>query len=156
MTKYFISCTSISSIDHDGIEDFDEIALAATRDVANIQNHCVRLILNDHTMKLPIYGLQTRWDSEIPKKRKETDSTILTNMNSQVEVIRKSGVKTSNMTLPIENSVSSTISTYSMTTSITRDQELFLGTFARQLNEQTWEQLRTILTNLNAQEQNKN
>jgi len=33
--------------DHDGIEDFDEIALAATRDVANIQNHCVRLIL-DH------------------------------------------------------------------------------------------------------------
>ncbi|CAF5070327.1 unnamed protein product, partial [Rotaria socialis] len=27
--------------DHDGIDDFDEIALAATRDVANIQTHCV-------------------------------------------------------------------------------------------------------------------
>ena len=87
--------------DHDGVEDFDEIALAATRDVANIQNHCVRLILDDHQMQLPVYGLQTS----------ATSTTNATPTGS--------------------------------------DPEIFLGCLARQLNEQTWNQLRSILATVN-------
>ena len=75
--------------DQDGIEDFDEIALAATRDVANIQNHCVRLILDDHQIKLPVYGLQTRWDSEIPKQRKASPSRTTSTVNTRIEVVKK-------------------------------------------------------------------
>jgi hypothetical protein len=134
--------------DQDGIEDFDEIALAATRDVANIQNHCVRSILNDHQMKLSVYGLPTRWDSEIPKQRKQIQSTTTTSStaNTRVEVVKKTGVKSSNV-LPTPSS----FSTPPITTPSTSDQELFLGSLARQLNEQTWQQLRTILANLNSQ-----
>ena len=128
--------------DQDGIEDFDEIALAATRDVANIQNHCVRLILNDHQMKLPVYGLQTRWDSEIPKQRKSNSSPTTSTVNTRIEVIKKTGIKSPNI-LPSISSVTSPI--------ITSDQQLFLGSLARQLNEQTWQQLRSILANLNSQ-----
>ena len=134
---------------HDSIEDFDEIALAATRDVANIQNHCVRLILNDRQMKLPIYSLRTRWDSEIPKQRKETESSLAPTVNTPVEVVRKTGIKSSTV-LPIATSLPSS-PTLSVTTPTTTDQELFLGSFARQLSEQTWEQLRTILANFNSQ-----
>ncbi|CAF2156191.1 unnamed protein product [Rotaria magnacalcarata] len=133
--------------DHDGIDDFDEIALAATRDVANIQTHCVRLMLNDHQMKLPIYGLQTRWDSEIPKQRKQFESTISSTANNRVEIIKKTGIKSPNV-LPLASFHSSTLP---ITTSNTTDQELFLGSLARQLNEQTWQQLRSILANLNSQ-----
>lgn len=115
--------------DHDGIEDFDEIALNAIRDVANIQNHCIRLILNDHQMKLPIYSLSTRWDSEIPKQMKSNSS-----IHSHIPIVKKTGIKSSN--------ISPTIST---------DQELFLNSLARQLNDQTCHQLQTILTNLNSQ-----
>jgi len=131
--------------DHDGIEDFDEIALAATRDVANIQNHCVRLILDDHQIKLPIYGLQTRWDSEIPKQGKYIQSTtaISTN-NTRVPVVKKTGIKSSNI-LPLAASIPP------ITSPTTSDQELFLGSLARQLNDQTWQQLRSILANLNSQ-----
>jgi hypothetical protein len=134
--------------DHDGIEDFDEIALAATRDVANIQNHCVRLILNDHQMKLPVYGLPTRWDSEIPKQRKQIQSTTSTTStnNTRVQIVKKTGIKSSNI-VPLTPSVPP-VSVPSPTTS---DQELFLGSLARQLNEQTWQQLRSILANLNSQ-----
>ncbi|CAF4256712.1 unnamed protein product, partial [Adineta steineri] len=32
----------------------------------------------------------------------------------------------------------------------TSDQELFLGSLARQLNEQTWQQLHSIFANLNS------
>ncbi|CAF3769950.1 unnamed protein product [Rotaria socialis] len=133
--------------DHDGIDDFDEIALAATRDVANIQTHCVRLMLNDHQMKLPIYGLQTRWDSEIPKQRKQLESTISSTANNRVEIIKKTGIKSPNV-LPLASFHSSTLP---IPTPNTTDQELFLGSLARQLNEQTWQQLRSILANLNSQ-----
>ncbi|CAF0931139.1 unnamed protein product [Rotaria sordida] len=137
--------------DHDGIEDFDEIALAATRDVANIQNHCVRLILNDYQMKLPIYGLQTRWDSEIPKQRKQIESSINSTVNNRVEIIKKTGIKSSNI-LPLTSSYPTSLSTLPVSTPpTTSDQELFLGSLARQLNEQTWQQLRSILANLNSQ-----
>ena len=128
--------------EQDGIEDFDEIALAATRDVANIQNHCVRLILNDHQMKLPVYGLQTRWDSEIPKQRKSNLSLTTSTVNTRIEVVKKTGIKSPNIS-PSISSVSSPM--------ITSDQQLFLGSLARQLNEQTWQQLRSILANLNSQ-----
>jgi hypothetical protein len=130
--------------DQDGIEDFDEIALAATRDVANIQNHCVRLILNDHQMKLPVYGLQTRWDSEIPKQRKQISEIRTSTVNTRIEIVKKTGIKSSNI-LPSTSSISSP--------SITSDQQLFLDSLARQLNEQTWQQLRSILANFNSQEQ---
>jgi hypothetical protein len=130
--------------DQDGIEDFDEIALAATRDVANIQNHCVRLILNDHQMKLPVYGLQTRWDSEIPKQRKQISEIRTSTTNTRIEIVKKTGIKSSNI-LPSTSSISSP--------SITSDQQLFLDSLARQLNEQTWQQLRSILANFNSQEQ---
>ncbi|CAF3450753.1 unnamed protein product [Rotaria sp. Silwood1] len=136
--------------DHDGIEDFDEIALAATRDVANIQNHCVRLILNDHQMKLPIYGLQTRWDSEVPKQRKQIESSTTSTVNNRVEIIKKTGIKPPNV-LPLTPFYPSPLSTPPVTTPTTSDQELFLGSLARQLNEQTWQQLRSILANLNSQ-----
>ncbi|CAF1151554.1 unnamed protein product [Adineta steineri] len=129
--------------DQDGIEDFDEIALAATRDVANIQNHCVRLILNDHQMKLSVYGLQTRWDSEIPKQRKYIQSTTSTN-NTGVQVIKKTGIKSSN--IPLLTSTFPSI----IPPPTTSDQELFLGSLARQLNEQTWQQLHSIFANLNS------
>ena len=127
---------------HEGIEDFDEIALAATRDVANIQNHCIRFILNDHQMKLPVYGLQTRWDSEIPKQRKvnptiskpSATATTMNNNSNRVEIVKKSGIKSTNAIVS------------------TSDQELFLGSLARQLNEQTWQQLRSILANCNSQQ----
>lgn len=127
--------------DHDGIEDFDEIALAATRDVANIQNHCIRLILNDHQMKLPVYGLETRWDSEIPRQRKNNQTisnatTTNSNNNNRVEIVKKTGMKSTNPTVVG-----------------TSEQELFLGSLARQLNEQTWQQLRSILANFNSQQQ---
>ena len=122
--------------DHDGIEDFDEIALTATRDVANIQNHCIRLILNDHQMKLPVYALPTRWDSEIPKQMNPNPSK-LSSVHSQVPVEKKFGMKSSNLS-PTPSSISS-------------DQELFLGSLARQLNDQTWHQLHSILANLNSQ-----
>jgi len=142
--------------DHNGVEDFDEIALAATRDVANIQNHCVRSILNDHQMKLPVYGLQTRWDSEIPKQRKQIQSTTPTtsNVNNRVQVVKKTGIKSSNV-LPLTSSLPQ-VSTPLITSSTTSDQELFLGSLARQLNEQTWEQLRSILANLNSQTSSTN
>lgn len=127
--------------DHDGIEDFDEIALAATRDVANIQNHCIRLILNDHQMKLPVYGLETRWDSEIPRQRKNNQTisnatTTNSNNNNRVEIVKKTGMKSTNPAVVG-----------------TSEQELFLGSLARQLNEQTWQQLRSILANFNSQQQ---
>jgi hypothetical protein len=137
--------------DHDGIEDFDEIALAATRDVANIQNHCVRLILNDHQMKLPVYGLQTRWDSEIPKQRKQIQSTTTSStVHTRVQVVKKTGIKSTNI-LPLTPSLPPV--SIPPTTS---DQELFLGSLARQLNEQTWQQLRSILANLNSQTSSTN
>jgi hypothetical protein len=137
------------NVDHDGIEDFDEIALAATRDVANIQNHCVRLILNDHQMKLPVYGLPTRWDSEIPKQRKQIQSTATSTGNTRVQVVKKTGIKSTNI-LPLTSPIPP-ISTPSIPSSTTSDQELFLGSLARQLNDQTWQQLRSILANLNSQ-----
>ncbi|CAF2885160.1 unnamed protein product [Rotaria sp. Silwood2] len=136
--------------DHDGIEDFDEIALAATRDVANIQNHCVRLILNDYQMKLPIYGLQTRWDSEIPKRRKQMESSTASAAYNRVEIVKKTGIKPPNV-LSLIPSHPSSLSAPLVITPTTSDQELFLGSLARQLNEQTWEQLRSILANLNSQ-----
>lgn len=160
-TKKTVSSHSLSftragfDADHESIEDFDEIALAATRDVANIQNHCVRLILNDHQMKLPVYGLPTRWDSEIPNQRKQTHTQTMTTTNSRVQVIKKSGTKSPNnlsssiTSLPIPPP--SPLPTTITTTTATNDQELFLGSLARQLNDQTWQQLQTILANLNSQ-----
>jgi hypothetical protein len=139
--------------DHDGIEDFDEIALAATRDVANIQNHCVRLILNDHQMKLPVYGLSTRWDSEIPKQRKQIQSTTNLSVNTRVQVVKRTGIKSPNI-LPVTSSIPP-VFTPSIISPTTSDQELFLGSLARQLNDQTWQQLRSILANFNSPEQNK-
>jgi hypothetical protein len=135
--------------DHDGVEDFDEIALAATRDVANIQNHCVRLIMNDHEIRLPVYGLQTRWDSEIPKQRKQTQSTATSTVNTRIQVVKKTGIKPSNVMLVTSPPPPPLLlPTVSPTTS---DQELFLGSLARQLNDQTWHQLRSILASCNPQ-----
>jgi hypothetical protein len=134
--------------DHDGVEDFDEIALAATRDVANIQNHCVRLIMNDHEIRLPVYGLQTRWDSEIPKQRKQTQSTATSTVNTRIQVVKKTGIKPSNVMLVTSPPPPLLLPTVSPTTS---DQELFLGSLARQLNDQTWHQLRSILASCNPQ-----
>lgn len=120
--------------DHDGIEDFDEIALTATRDVANIQTHCIRSILNDHQMKLPVYGVPTRWDSEIPKQSKPNSSKASSvHSHPQIPVVKKSGTKSSNLS-PIS------------------DQELFLDSLTRQLNDHTWQQLHSILASLNSQQ----
>jgi len=107
-------------------------------------------------MKLPVYGLQTRWDSEIPKQRKQIQSTTPTtsNVNNRVQVVKKTGIKSSNV-LPLTSSLPQ-VSTPLITSSTTSDQELFLGSLARQLNEQTWEQLRSILANLNSQTSSTN
>ncbi|CAF0854445.1 unnamed protein product [Adineta ricciae] len=157
--KKIVSSQSLSftragfDADHDGIEDFDEIALAATRDVANVQNHCVRLLLSDHQMKLPVYGLQTRWDSEIPKQHRQMQTPIISvatsSNHTRIEVIKKTGTKPLN-TLPVTSS-SLPVPTPVVTSPTTSEQELFLGSLARQLNEQTWQQLRSIFDNLNSQ-----
>ncbi|UJR30424.1 hypothetical protein I4U23_017958 [Adineta vaga] len=139
--------------EHDGIEDFDEIALAAIRDVANVQNHCIRSILTDHQMKLPVYGLQTRWDSEIPKQHKHIQSSITTATSTntnRVEVIKKIGIKPPN-TLTYASSLTSISTRPVVLSPTTSDQELFLGSLVRQLNEQTWQQLHSIFANLNSQ-----
>lgn len=133
--------------DPDDIEDFDDIAFAAIRDVANIQNHCIRSILNDHRMKLPIYDIKTRWDSEAPKQKKQFESTIMSTINNQVEFVKKTEMKFQNI-VPLASSHSSSLP---ISMQMTTDQELFLGSFARQLNEQTWQQLHSILANLNSQ-----
>ena len=158
--KKIVSSQSLSftragfDADHDGIEDFDEIALAATRDVANVQNHCVRLLLSDHHMKLPVYGLQTCWDSEIPKQHKQLQTPIMsvaTSMNpTRIEVIKKTGIKPPN-TLPVTRPSLPVSTPPVMLSTTTSEQELFLSSLARQLNEQTWQQLHSIFDNLNSQ-----
>jgi len=82
------------------------------------------------------------------KQRKQTTTTTTSNVNTRVQVVKKTGIKSPNV-LPIPLS-HPPISTPSPSTS---DQELFLGSLARQLNEQTWEQLRSILSNFNSQKQ---